>query len=394
MICSPSMPRSTRALCLTKRNSVARLFPADIQFMREALVLARRGYGMTSPNPMVGAVLVKAGKTIGRGYHHAAGKPHAEIEALRDAEAKRTSSHGATLYVTLEPCCTRGRTPPCTDAIISAGIRQVIAGATDLNPEHAGRGFELLRAAGITVRNGVLAAEAARLNEAFNHWIVHRTPFVTVKAGMSLDGKIATRAGESKWITSAKSRQLAMRLRLGADAILVGVNTVIRDDPALTVRLPRVSKPLRRIVLDPHARTPLTSKVICDEHAALTTVVVGANAPSKELAALQRKTQVWRAPQRKGTLDLRWLLEKLGGENVTNLLVEGGGEANASFLLGGFAQRVAFFYAPILIGGADAVKAVAGNGIMDAARGLRLQDIEWKRLGPDLFLTARVQPSS
>jgi diaminohydroxyphosphoribosylaminopyrimidine deaminase/5-amino-6-(5-phosphoribosylamino)uracil reductase len=359
--------------------------------MREALKLAQRACGMTSPNPMVGAVLVKAGKIIGRGFHQRAGHPHAEIEALRDAEARGHSARGATLYVTLEPCCTHGRTPPCTDAIIASGIREVIVGATDPNPKHSGRGLEVLRATRVKVRDGVLAVEATRLNEAFNHWIVHRTPFVTVKAGMSLDGKIGTRTGESRWITSPQSRERAMRVRQGADAILVGANTVLRDEPSLTVRLAGISKALRRIILDSKARTPCSNKVVADDLASLTTIIVGPDAPAKKVDALERKVQVWRAPLRKGNIDLRWVLKKLGSENVTSLLVEGGGEVNASFLLGGFAHRLAFFYAPILIGGADAVKAVAGGGIMDAAKGLKLNDVDWERIGPDLLLTARLE---
>jgi len=360
--------------------------------MREALKLAQRGYGMTSPNPMVGAVLVKGGKIIGRGFHRRAGHPHAEIEALRNADARNHSPRGAALYVTLEPCCTHGRTPPCTDAIIASGIRDVIVGAIDPNPKHSGRGLEVLRAARVKVREGMLAAQATRLNEAFNHWIVHRTPFVTVKAGMSLDGKIATRTGESRWITSEQSRERAMRLRQGADAILVGANTILRDDPNLTVRVEGISKPLRRIILDSSARTPDSSKVVRDDSASLTTIVIGPDAPGRKVDALERKVQVWRAPLRKGGIDLRWVLKKLGSEDVSSLLVEGGGEVNASFLLGGFAHRVVFFYAPILVGGADAVKAVAGGGILDATKGLRLNDVEWGRIGPDLLLTARLEP--
>jgi diaminohydroxyphosphoribosylaminopyrimidine deaminase / 5-amino-6-(5-phosphoribosylamino)uracil reductase len=370
--------------------TVARGASPEIRFMREALKLAQRAYGMTSPNPMVGAVLVKGGKIIGRGFHQRAGHPHAEIEALRDAAARGHSARGATLYATLEPCCTHGRTPPCTDAIIASGIREVIVGATDPNPKHSGRGLDILRAARVKVSAGVLAAEATRLNEPFNHWIVHGTPFVTVKAGMSLDGKIATRTGESRWITSLQSREHAMRLRQGADAILVGANTILRDDPSLTVRLAGVSKPLRRFILDAKARTPHSSKVVADDPA-LTTIVVGPDAPANKVKALERNVQVWRAPLRKGRIDLLWLLKKLGAENVTSLLVEGGGEVNASFLLGGFANRVAFFYAPILIGGADAVKAVAGGGILDAAKGLNLNGVDWGRIGPDLFLTARLE---
>ncbi|MCI0747609.1 MAG: bifunctional diaminohydroxyphosphoribosylaminopyrimidine deaminase/5-amino-6-(5-phosphoribosylamino)uracil reductase RibD [Verrucomicrobia subdivision 3 bacterium] len=360
-------------------------------FMRVALQLARRGYGRTSPNPMVGAVLVRDGEIIGRGWHRRAGEPHAEIEAFEDARQRGAELRGATLYVTLEPCSTHGRTPPCTEAIFSAGVRHVVVGAIDPNPKHAGHGLKILRGHGIELTQGILADEAVRLNEAFNHWVVERTPFVTVKTAMSLDGKIATRTGESKWITGEAARAHGMKLRYGADAMLVGINTVLRDDPSLTVRLKGVTKPLRRIILDSRARTPLASRVISDEHASLTTVVVGKNAPAGRILKLERRVRVWQAPERNDGIDVRWTLEKLGGENVTHLLVEGGGEVNAAFLLGGFAQRIAFFYAPLVIGGNDATKAVAGIGILDAAKGLRLTDVNWKRLGVDLLLTARVE---
>ena len=367
----------------------------DESFMRPALALARRGYGTTSPNPMVGAVLVKGGRIIGQGWHHCAGEPHAEIEALRNAERRRNSPEGATLYVTLEPCCTHGRTPPCTVAIKAAGIKRVVVAAKDPNPKHAGRGFRILRRAGIEVEHGVLAEEATKLNEAFNHWIVQRTPFVTVKAAMTLDGKIATASGESKWITGEEARAEGMRLRAGADAILVGVNTVLADDPSLTVRETPKTKiqtsRLRRIVLDSQARTPLKAKVVSDEFAALTTIVVGKGAPARRIAALAKRAQVWTAPLRGGRIDLRWVLKRLGGEKVTSLLVEGGGEVNASFLLGGFAQRVAFFYAPKILGGRDSRKAVAGEGARSLNEILNLSDVEWRRVGEDLMMTARVE---
>ena len=420
--------------------------------MHLALRLARRGYGMTSPNPMVGAVLVKAGKIIGRGWHRRAGEPHAEIEALRDAQKRRYSTKGATLYVTLEPCCTQGRTSPCTETIKAAGIRRVVIGATDPNPKHSGRAFKILRRAGIAVtapgsagvppaspsirrpatrrrdagapRADALANECARLNETFNHWIVHRRPFVTVKAAMTLDGKIATAMGESKWITGEAARACGMKLRQGADAVLVGINTIIADNPSLTFRTnadskgniehPTSNRPslgsygpagiqhriLRRIILDSMARTPLAAKVVSDEFAALTTIVVSKYAPKNRAAALAKRVNVMVAPAvRPSTLgprlstriDLRWLLKKLGAENVTSLLVEGGGEVNASFLLGGLAQRVAFFYAPKILGGRDSRKAVAGEGARSLAEVIRLRDVEWKRLGPDLLLTARVE---
>ncbi len=401
--------------------------------IRLAMSLARRGYGTTSPNPMVGAVLVKGGKIIGRGWHRRAGGPHAEIEALRDAQKHGHNPKGATLYVTLEPCCTRGRTPPCTDAIIAAGIKRVIVGATDPNPKHSGRAFKMLRRAGIDVASlgegreppstctgpgpagprraedcapcQKLASECVRLNEAFNHWIVRRTPFVTVKAAMTLDGKIAAATGESKWITGEKARTHGMKLRHGADAILAGINTVLLDDPGLTARTKtkdgkwKMVKPIRRIILDSMARTPLTAKVAGDKHAAWTTVVVSKSAPKTRVAALAKRVNVLVAPlaksaigNRQSAINLRWLLQKLGSENVTTLLVEGGGEVNASFLLGGLAQRVAFFYAPKILGGRDSRKAVAGQGVKHLAQVILLRELEWKRLGPDLLLTARVIP--
>jgi diaminohydroxyphosphoribosylaminopyrimidine deaminase / 5-amino-6-(5-phosphoribosylamino)uracil reductase len=383
---------------------------ADESFMRLALRLARRAYGRTSPNPMVGAVLVKRGEVIGRGWHHRAGAPHAEIEALQDAQRRGCLAKGCTLCVTLEPCCTQGRTPPCTEAIIRAGIKKVVAATTDPNPAHAGRGFEILRHSGIAVTTGILHDEASRLNEAFNHWIVHRTPFVTVKAAMSLDGKIATSAGQSKWITGEKARAKGMRLRQGADAILVGVNTVLADDPGLTFRSRKSrardeqEKQLRRIILDSRARTPLTAKVVSDEWARLTTVVVTQEAPRERVDALAKQVQVWVAPSAKRRsehdeaanplkINLRWLLRRLGSKNVTNLLIEGGGEVNGSFLLAGLARRVAFFYAPKIIGGREAPKAVGGPGILSLDEKLKLQDLEWTCLGPDLFLTARVMGS-
>ena len=374
--------------------------------MRLALRLARRGFGTTSPNPMVGAVLVKRGKIIGRGWHRRAGEAHAEIAALRDAQQHGHHPRGATLYVTLEPCCTHGRTPPCTEAIKAAGINRVVVGAVDPNPGHAGKGFKILQRAGIEVGHGILADECACLNEAFNHWVVHRTPFVTVKAAMTLDGKIATASGESKWITGESARAHGMKLRQGSDAILVGINTVLADDPSLTVRrqgnvqhstLNIQRSALRRIVLDSQARTPLKAKGVSHEQAALTTVVVSRRAPRKRVVALAQKVRVLVAPlsksaigHRPSAIDLRWLLKKLGAENVTSLLVEGGGEVNASFLLGGLAQRVAFFYAPKVLGGRDSRKGVAGDGVGKLSEAVQLRNVEWRKLGPDLLLTARV----
>jgi diaminohydroxyphosphoribosylaminopyrimidine deaminase/5-amino-6-(5-phosphoribosylamino)uracil reductase len=410
--------------------------------MELALRLARRGYGATSPNPMVGAVLVKGRRVIGRGWHHRTGFPHAEIEALRDAQKHGHDPRGATLYVTLEPCSTHGRTPPCTDAIIAAGIKRVVVGATDPNPNHAGRAFKILKRAGIETVHGILGEECTRLNEAFNHWIVHGTPLVTVKAGMTLDGKIATAGGESRWITGPEARAYGMNLRQGMDAILVGVNTILCDDPMLTFRPAKKTKTgtdapkqLRRIILDSLARTPLTAKVVSDEFATLTTIVVSKYAPKQRIAALAKRVKVIVAPVRKSSeppqgfgvrwqaqrdtaleashslkaaalpphsktqartegsgymFDLRWLLKKLGSQNVTSLLVEGGGETNATFLFNGLAQRVMFFYAPKIMGGRDSRRGVAGEGVTRLSDALQLNDVEWEKIGGDLMMTATV----
>jgi diaminohydroxyphosphoribosylaminopyrimidine deaminase/5-amino-6-(5-phosphoribosylamino)uracil reductase len=388
---------------------------SDRDYMRLALTLARRGYGTTSPNPMVGAVLVKRGRIIGRGWHDRAGDPHAEIEALKNAEKRRGAARGATLYVSLEPCSTHGRTPPCTEAILAAGIQRVVVGATDPNPRHRGKAFAILRRAGVAVTHGILAEDCDRLNEAFNHWIVHRTPFVMVKAAMTLDGKIATASGESKWITGEPARAFGMKLRQGADAVLVGINTILADDPALTVRTGSRMQPekkLRRIVLDSFARTPLRAKVVSDAKAELTTIVVSEAAPKSRVRALAERVSVLVAPtalaaskgprrptaaSRAGSgtnpppvvLDLSWLLKQLGSKEITSLLVEGGGEVNASFLMEGLAQRIAFFYAPKILGGRQSHKGVAGEGGKTWDDIIRLDDLEWQRIGVDWLLTAR-----
>lgn len=385
---------------------------SDKTFLRRALQLARRGLGRTSPNPMVGAVLVRGGRIIGEGWHRRAGRPHAEVEALRDAAQRGERVRGATLYVTLEPCCTHGRTPPCTEAILAAGIRRVVVAATDPNPQHAGRGLEILRKAGVEVANAergmrnaelkggttvdqpvrLLTSAATRLNEVFNHWIVHRTPFVTVKAAMTLDGKIATASGESKWITGERSRRVGTQLRFAADAMLVGINTVLADNPSLTARGPggRARKPLRRLVLDALARTPLNAAVVKDEFAALTTVVVSRAAPATRVKALRERVRVLVAPACARRINLPWLLKQLGSEGVTSLLVEGGGEVNAAFLEAGLAQRVVFFYAPKILGGRDARRGVAGEGAKRLADLIELREVEWRRVGEDLMLSATV----
>jgi diaminohydroxyphosphoribosylaminopyrimidine deaminase/5-amino-6-(5-phosphoribosylamino)uracil reductase len=375
-------------------HAAARQLIEDRRWMQLALRLARKGYGWTSPNPMVGAVLVKNGRLIGQGWHHKAGMPHAEIDAMNDARRRGHSIKGATLYVTLEPCSTTGRTPPCTEAIISSGIARVVAATTDPNPAHSGRGFDILRKHGILVSTNLLSETAAELNEAFNHWILNRTPWVIIKAAMTLDGKIATASGQSRWITGPKARAFGMRLRLGADAILVGVNTILADNPSLTVRKKGSDtpiKPLRRIILDSHARTPLTARVISDAHAAWTTVIVTQAAPARRVVQLAKKVNVLVAPAKNGRVDLKWLLKTLGAGQITSLLVEGGGEVNASFLQERLGNRLFFFYAPKIIGGHGSVTplAVAGNGARTLQEVPTLKDCRWRRLGDDLMLTAR-----
>ncbi len=369
---------------------------ADTAFMRRALRLAGRGRGRTSPNPMVGAILVKRGRILGRGWHRQAGGPHAEIEALRDAQAHGQTAAGATLYVSLEPCCTHGRTPPCTAALIAAGVARVVAATVDPNPAHRGRGFRRLARAGIAVRTGLLAPEANRLNEAFNHWICHRTPWVTLKVAMTLDGKLATAAGESRWITGPRARRYAMRLRAETDALVVGINTVRADDPRLTVR-PAPGSPRDRtrpgpyrVILDSHARTPLTARVVTDAAAARTIVVATRHAPARRVAALRRRVSVWIAPARGGRVSLRWVLRRLGAMGVVSALVEGGGEVHAAFLARRLAHRIAFFFAPKVLGGRQARKAVGGQGASGWAEVVAVEEGRWQRLGPDWLLTGRV----
>jgi diaminohydroxyphosphoribosylaminopyrimidine deaminase/5-amino-6-(5-phosphoribosylamino)uracil reductase len=362
--------------------------------MKIALRLARRGIGLTSPNPMVGALIVRDGRILGTGWHRRAGEAHAEIEAFRSALRNVVTLRGATLYVTLEPCSTFGRTPPCTEAIIAQKIARVVTAATDPNPEHAGAGYAILRDAGIKVTSGVLENEAADLNCIFNHWIVQRTPFVTLKAAMSLDGKIATATGDSKWISSEASRRFAMKLRLEHDAIVVGVNTAIVDDPALTVRKgTRILKAPRRIVMDPEGRISRGCKLLTDEFRTRTTVVLSKKASAKaESEICKCGAQVLRLPvNRKDDLDLRELFRKLALENVTSVLVEGGGETVFSFLKQRIGQRVCFFYAPRILGGRSARKAVAGEGFSNRISAPGLRNSIWNRIGPDLMLSADLE---
>jgi len=360
---------------------------ADEKWMRRALDLAAKGRGRTSPNPMVGAVVVNNGRKLAEGWHRRAGAAHAEIIALRSARR----SKGATLYVTLEPCSTHGRTPPCTEAILKSGVRRVVVGAIDPNPRHAGRGIRLLRRAGIRVSTGTLGGEALKLNRPFNHWITTRRPWVIAKAAMTLDGKIATRTGDSKWITGTAARREAHRLRAQVDAVLVGVTTAARDNPSLTIRGVQRHRPLLRIVLDPRGRIPAGSKILSGSAGRPTLIVTGARlSPAAARRIGQRGACVWKFPMTRGRLPLRRLLKRLGTCGITSLLVEGGSETLGAFFDAGLVNQTAFFYAPKMIGGARSVKAVGGAGIARMSHALRIQEIEVRRIGTDLLVSGYV----
>ena len=313
--------------------------------MKLALRLAARGAGWVSPNPMVGAVVVKGGQVVGRGYHRRAGAPHAEVEALRAAgEAAR----GADLYVTLEPCNHQGRTPPCTQAILAAGVRRVIIATRDPNPQVTGGGAEFLAAQGVDVNVGLLAAEARRLNEAWFHYVNTGRPWVMAKAACSLDGKIATVGGESQWLTGEAARALGHRLRHRVDAIVVGIGTVLADDPQLTTRRPRGrGKDPIRIVLDSRLRLPLTARLLNLDSQAPTWVATTSQAPPETIRALKaRGAQVLVLPADAGRVSLPALLEELGARQVQSLLVEGGAETLGTFFDQRLVQPVLFFLCP------------------------------------------------
>ena len=299
----------------------------DEDFMREALRLARNAEGRTTPNPLVGAVIVREGRIIAAGWHRKAGTPHAEVHALSMAG---NLAQGATLYVTLEPCAHYGRTGPCAKAVAEAGIRRVVIGMKDPNPLVAGKGIQILQDAGVEVVCGVLESEAIRLNEVFLKWIAHKMPFVVLKTAMSLDGKIATAAGESRWVTNEVSRYRVHEYRDKYDGIMVGIGTVLADNPSLTTRLSdRKGKNLVRIIVDSQARTPLAAKVLTDGQAR-TIVAVTEQAPADRVAALQAAGAEILVAGGDVHVDLRQLLQKLGAQEICSVFVEGGGQVNFS----------------------------------------------------------------
>jgi len=354
---------------------------ADEKYMRMALTLAARGRGRTSPNPMVGAVLVRNGQVVGQGYHERAGLPHAEVMAIKDAGP---AARGSTLYVNLEPCCHTGRTGPCTEAIIEAGIGRVVAAMRDPNPLVAGRGLARLRAAGVEVTEGVLAGEAARLNEVFIKYITQRLPFVVIKAAMSLDGKIATRLGASQWITGPAARERVHRLRDWYDAVMVGIGTILRDDPSLTTRLPEGGRDPVRVILDSTARTPPDARVLAQTSPAPTIIATTEQAPAARIEALRERGAEVLVCGPGPRVDVRLLLEELARREITSVLVEGGAGVNAALLEAGLVDKVVWFIAPVIIGGREAPGPVGGQGAAVLAEALRLENGCWEQVGPDL----------
>ncbi|WP_333871245.1 bifunctional diaminohydroxyphosphoribosylaminopyrimidine deaminase/5-amino-6-(5-phosphoribosylamino)uracil reductase RibD [Desulforamulus putei] len=358
----------------------------DRHYMRMALELAAKARGRTSPNPMVGAVVVKDGEVVGKGFHARAGSAHAEVVALADAGEK---ARGATVYVTLEPCCHHGRTGPCTEALLKAGVKRVVAAMTDPNPLVAGKGLAVLREAGVEVQSGLLQEEALRLNEVFIKYITTKRPFVVLKAATSLDGKIATAAGESKWITGHSAREYGHRLRDIYDAILVGVNTILADDPSLTARLPegRGKDPVR-IIVDSAARTPTAAKVLTQLSAAHTIIATTDRAPVERRASLMAAgAEVMVVPGEGSRVDFVKLMEMLGEKEITSVLIEGGGQVNGAALAAGIVDKVAWFLAPKIIGGDAAPGPVRGEGIASLQDAIKLYDVSVERLGEDILVT-------
>ena len=353
--------------------------------MREALRIAHNAEGRTSPNPLVGAVIVKDGKIIAEGWHRLAGTPHAEIHALNMAGEL---AKGSTLYVTLEPCSHFGRTPPCARAIVDAGIKKVFAAMSDPNPKVAGRGFEILRTAGIEVEVGLLEAEARKLNEVFVKWITKNLPFVTMKFACSLDGKIATSSGESQWISCKESRKFTHRLRDLNDAILVGVGTVLADNPSLTTRLVEGKNPVR-VIVDSNARTPIDSKVVTDK-SARTIIATTSNAPPEKISSLEgRGVEIITAGNGE-RVDLKILMSELARREITSVLVEGGGTIHFSMLSAGLVDKVLAFVAPKIIGGQNSLTAVAGAGFEKLSDVVKLKNFTAQNLGEDILISGYV----
>ena len=353
----------------------------DRQYMKMALELAQKGMGFTAPNPMVGAVIVKNGRIIGQGYHRKYGELHAEREALAVCTEE---PKGASIYVTLEPCCHYGKQPPCVNAILEAGIRRVIIGSSDPNPLVAGKGIRILKDHGIEVTENILKEECDKLNEAFFYYIQNKKPYVVMKYAMTMDGKIAAYTGESKWVTGEAARIHVQEQRLKYTGIMVGVGTVLADDPMLTCRLENSRNPVR-IICDSHLRTPLTSKIVRTAETIPTILASSSKDQQKIKNYEELGCQVLYVPEKNGHIDLNRLMELLGAAKIDSILLEGGGSLNWSALESGIVQKVQTYIAPKLFGGEEAKTPVEGKGFPDPASAVLLKNSEIIRLG-DVFL--------
>lgn len=363
------------------------------RWMRRALRLATKGF--TAPNPMVGCVLVRNGEIVGEGYHFVAGMPHAEVNALQQAGER---ARGATAYVTLEPCCHYGRTPPCTKALIAAGVRHVVVATLDPDPRVRGRGVAELREAGLSVEVGVLEPAARALNRAFFHFHETGLPLITLKVAMTLDGKVATSTGDTRWITGQKARNYVHRLRAQSGAVLAGIGTVLADDPRLDARLPGRPSPRQplRVIVDSHLRTPPCCAAIrlAQQNPQTYPLLIATTAPQppKELAG--SGVEVVTLPSDSaGRVDLHALTRLLATRQIISVLVEGGPTLHEAFLKAGLANRVLFFIAPKLVGGKSAPTAIEGDGVATLAEAWQLSPFTVRRLAPDIVLEADVLPA-
>lgn len=359
----------------------------DEKYMRLAMQLAGNAIGRTSPNPLVGAVIVKDNRVVGCGWHRKAGTPHAEVHALNQAGEL---AQGADVYVTLEPCAHYGKTPPCAKALVKAKVKNVYGGLLDVNPKVAGKGFKILEDAGIHVEYGFLQDELRKQNEVFFKWIEHKKPFIVLKAAMTLDGKIATATGQSKWITNETSRAYGYKLRDIYDGIMVGINTVIEDNPMLTARVDGGKNPIR-IVVDSSLRIDINANVVQDK-SAKTIVATTDKADKDKILKLQAQDVdvIVVDKDKNDKVDIEKLLDILGQQNICSILVEGGATLSGSFVAKKLVDKVYFFIAPKIIGGKEAKTPVAGTGILNLQEALALKDIQIEKLEEDVLIIGRV----
>lgn len=359
----------------------------DEKYMRLAMQLAGNAIGRTSPNPLVGAVIVKDNRIVGCGWHRKAGTPHAEVHALNQAGEL---AQGADVYVTLEPCAHYGKTPPCAKALVEAKVKNVYGGLLDVNPKVAGKGFKILEDAGIHVEYGFLQDELRKQNEVFFKWIEHKKPFIVLKAAMTLDGKIATATGQSKWITNETSRAYGYKLRDIYDGIMVGINTVIEDNPMLTARVDGGKNPIR-IVVDSSLKIDINANVVQDK-SAKTIVATTDKADKDKILKLQAQDVdvIVVDKDENDKVDIEKLLDILGQQNICSILVEGGATLSGSFVAKKLVDKVYFFIAPKIIGGKEAKTPVAGTGILNLQEALALKDIQIEKLEEDILIIGRV----